>query len=163
MTAARSLFAASFRQLVGARRTYLLAALALLPAFVMFVGSSRMTEARAFEFLHEGPFIVLLLAVVPIIALVLSAAALGEEKRQGTMSFIALRPLPRWVIIATKVTAAWAATFSLVGVGGAVTVAAYAVRTGDWEPLVPMLVMMAINSMTKTGLLPSSSYSSTTT
>ena len=63
------------------------------------------------------------------------------------MSFIALRPLRRWVIIVAKVVAAWAATFSLVGAAGAVTVAAYAARTGDWGPLWPMLVMMAINSL----------------
>ena len=78
MRAALAIAAVSYRQLLEGKRTYLLGALALIPAVVMYVGSSTMTEARAFEFLHEGPLAVLVIAVAPIIALVLATSALGR-------------------------------------------------------------------------------------
>jgi ABC-type transport system involved in multi-copper enzyme maturation permease subunit len=147
MSKATAIFRVGYGQLLGARRSWPLGALALLPAVVMYAGSSTMTDDRAFRFLHEGPFIVLLVAVAPIAALVLATSALGEERRQGTVSFLAIRPMPRWLIVAAKGAAAWAAIFTVVGAGGAATVAAYATRTGDWDPLLPMLLMLAINSL----------------
>ncbi len=147
MRAALAIATVSYRQLLLAKRSYLLGGLSLLPAVIMYVGSSKMTDSRAFEFLHEGPSGVLIIAVGPIVALVLATSALGEERRQGTMSFLTIRPIPRWAIIAAKGAATWAAVFTLVGTGGLAVSVALGLRTGKWETVMPMLVMLGINTL----------------
>lgn len=134
-------------QLLLARRTFLLGALVLLPAVVMYVASSTMTESRAFQFFHEGPIAVLVLAASPLVALVLSTSALGEERRQGTISFLAVRPIPRWGIIAAKGAATWAASFALVGGGGLLMAVALGLRAGMWDTVGPIVALAAINTL----------------
>jgi ABC-2 type transport system permease protein len=147
MRAAVAIAAVSYRQLLSGKRTFFFGAVALIPAVVMYVGSSTMTDARAFEFLHDAPLGILVIAVAPIIALVLATSALGEERRQGTMSFLVVRPIARWAIIVAKGTAAWAAVFTLVGTGGLAVSIAFGLRTGNWDTVVPMLAMIAINTL----------------
>jgi ABC-2 type transport system permease protein len=147
MNAVLAIFGVSYRQLMAGKRTYLLGALALIPAVVMYVGASTMTDTRAFEFFHEGPLGVLVFAVAPIVALVLATSALGEERRQGTMSFLVIRPIPRWAIIAAKGMATWAATSTVVGAAGLAAAAAFGLRTGSWETVVPTLALVGINNL----------------
>lgn len=146
MSGAGAIFAMTYRQLLWVRRTILLVALALLPALVFMIGSGAQTEVRAFRFFHEGPFAVIVLAVTPIVALLLAVSALGEERQQATMSYIVLRPIPRWAIVVAKGLAAWAGVMTVVGIGVVVLGLAFASRAGSLEPVLPMLVMIAINA-----------------
>lgn len=137
----------TMRQLLGGKRALALAALSLLPAFVMFFGSARRTDDGAYEFFHDAPFAVMVLIVLPIISLSLGAAALGDERRGSTLSFITLRPLARSNIAGAKIFAAWLASFLIAG-GGAVAVAVVAgLRAGHWDVVFPMLILAAVNTL----------------
>ncbi len=139
--------AVTVRQLVGGKRAALLAILSLLPAVVMFFGSRRRTDAGAYEFYHDAPFAVMVLLVLPIISLALGAGALGDERRQSTLSFITLRPLPRWSIAAAKIAGAWVASFAVAGIGAVVMAVVGGLRTGQWDLVGPMAVLAAVNTL----------------
>ncbi|MDH3425465.1 MAG: ABC transporter permease [Acidimicrobiia bacterium] len=135
------------RQLLGGKRIWALGALAALPAVVMFFGGRDRTAEDAFEFFHEAPLATMFLVVLPIIPLILGAAALGDERRQHTLSFIALRPLPRWNIVVAKLTGAWVASFAVTGSGSLLLAVALGTSGGGWGPTLPVVLGAAISTL----------------
>jgi ABC-2 type transport system permease protein len=78
--------------------------------------------------------------VVPVVTLIIATAVLGEERRDNTMSFLVLRPVSRFTIAAAKVTAAFAESFALTGLGAFLFGLAVAIRINSFEYLLPLLV-----------------------
>ena len=130
----------TLRQLLGGRRLFVLLPLAAIPGLVMLLGSSDMTPLQAFRFLHDAPIAIVYIIVVPIASLVLGAAALGDERRDGTLAFVALRPVPRATITAAKLGAAWVAASIIGGVASSLPAAVLGSSTGEWSPLLPMVL-----------------------
>ena len=147
MRAAVAIFRVTLRQLLKAKRNWGLLAIALLPALVFGFAQRNMTDFRAFEFLHEAPQAMLIVIVIPITALVIGAAAMGEERSQSTLSFLVLRPIPRFSIVAAKALAAWLTAFIVAGAGGFVLTALLGAFNGNWDTVVPMLVLIALNTL----------------
>jgi ABC-2 type transport system permease protein len=81
---------------------------------------------------------------VPVTTLVLSAAVLGQERRDQTLSFLVLRPIRRSTIAGSKMAAGIVASLSLNGVGATVMGVVYGLRADDWSYLAPMVVGSAI-------------------
>ena len=152
MKAATAIFRVTLSQLLKAKRNWALLAVGFLPALVFGVAQRNMTDGRAFEFFHEPPLAMLLVVVMPIISLVVGAAALGEERSQSTLSFLVLRPIPRVSIIGAKALAAWATSFALVGLAGVVLSGLLGLFNGNWDTLVPLLVLIALNTLGYTAL-----------
>lgn len=143
MSGAIHIVGATMRQILGTRRILLFGALALVPSFIFFLGSDGEQGASLLQgFLDTGSFHFLVAA--PVTTLILSAAALGAERRDQTLSFVALRPISRSAIGGAKMTAAFLAAFSLNATGAAVMGAVYGVRSDDWRYFVPLLVGSAI-------------------
>lgn len=120
MTPVLALFRASLRRALPVKRTVLFGLLSLTPALLFVLAAENRTGEAAFDTLVEtsgGAYFGLLM---PVIAIVLAAGALGDERRDQTLSFITLRPMPRWVIAATKIAAAATAAFAinLIGIFG---------------------------------------------
>jgi ABC-2 type transport system permease protein len=136
----------SLRQLLGGRRLIVLLLLGAIPAVVTWLSTGNRSAASVFEIYHEGAMITLFLIVMPIVSIVIGAAALGDERRDGTLSFLVVRPIPRTGITGAKFLAAWIATATVSMASGALAAAAAAVRTSDWSILVPTLVALAISS-----------------
>jgi ABC-2 type transport system permease protein len=140
------------RQLLGGRRLLLLLPLTAIPGLVMLLGTSDSTAIESFRFLHDAPIAIVYLIVVPIASLVLGSAALGDERRDGTLSFITLRPHARRTITGAKLAAAWGAA-SVIGaiaaVGPAVVLGA---STGEWSPLGPMILGAAVSTAAYTAV-----------
>jgi ABC-2 type transport system permease protein len=141
MTPIIALFGASFRSALPLRRTLLFGLLALTPALLFVLSAENRTGTAAFETLIEVGLAVLFGLVLPVIAIVLASGALGNERRDQTLSFIMLRPMPRWVISVVKTTSSVCAT-SVVTIFGAVTLwATYGIRHGfDTAILVGFIV-----------------------
>jgi ABC-2 type transport system permease protein len=137
----------TLRQLLGGKRLLLFGLLALLPTIVMWFASSNRTGDRVVATFSEAPVAIVFLIVLPVIALVLGAASLGDERRDGTLSFLLLRPLPRTLVAAAKLTAAWLATTGLVGTSAALAAAVVGIRAGDWGYLAPVLVGVALAAL----------------
>jgi ABC-type transport system involved in multi-copper enzyme maturation permease subunit len=130
----------TLRQLLGGRRLLILLPLATIPGLVMLLGTRDMTASDTFRFFHEAPIAIVYLIVVPIASLVLGAAALGDERRDGTLSFIALRPVRRTTITGAKLLAACLAAGVVGGVAAALPAVVLGSSTGDWGPMAPMIL-----------------------
>ena len=140
MTAFAAIGRTTLHQLLGGRRLFVLLPLAAIPGLVMLLGSGDMGATESFRFLHEAPIAIVYIIVVPVASLVLGAAALGDERRDGTLSFIALRPVPRPAITGSKLLAAWLAASVVGGVAALLPAAVLGASTGEWSPLLPMIL-----------------------
>lgn len=136
----------TLRQLLGGRRMIVLGLLGTIPAVVVWLSTPNRTPQSVFEIYHEGAMITLFLVVMPIVSIVLGAAALGDERRDGTLSFLAVRPIPRTGITAAKLLAAWGAAAGISMASGALASVAMSIRSSDWSTLVPTLVAIAISA-----------------
>jgi ABC-2 type transport system permease protein len=134
----------TMRQVVGGRRWIVLGLLALLPAVVMWFASIDPSPPGAFERYNDVPLPTLLLLVVPIVTLVIGSGALGDERRDGTLSFLLLRPIRRSTIAAAKLTAAWLAASLIAGSAGFLASFVLAVRADTWITLAPTLVAVLL-------------------
>jgi ABC-2 type transport system permease protein len=141
MTAAVALTSATIRQLLPTRRAIVMLIAEILPAGIYLLMAGAFTdETAAAERLFVMVVTLYLPLLVPIVTLVIAATALGAERRDGTLSFIVLRPIPRWVIAAAKVAGTIIVAGGLNAVGGLGLSVAYAVETGDWRLVMPLVV-----------------------
>jgi ABC-2 type transport system permease protein len=148
MRAFAALVANTLRQLLGRRRLLLLLLLSLLPAVVLLVALAHTrSSSTAFRTFHDQPLGILFLVVLPIASLVFGAAALGDERRDATLSFILLRPLPRSSLATAKLLGAWAASFAVVGPGAVAMSVVLGIRGGGWQTLGPLLLGVAVATL----------------
>ncbi|MEX1022182.1 MAG: ABC transporter permease subunit [Dehalococcoidia bacterium] len=110
----RVIFMLTLGQLVRQRRTLLLLLIAALPVglallFRLTVGE----DGDEFATALLGHFVVAL--VLPLTALVIGTAALGQELEDGTFVYLIAKPLPRWKVVLAKIGAAWVVTGAVVG------------------------------------------------
>jgi ABC-2 type transport system permease protein len=102
-------------QLVRQRRTLLLALLACLPAAIALlfrVSGGTPEENPDFAPGILGHFITTV--VLPLTALVVGTAALGQELEDGTVVYLIAKPLARWKVVMAKLVAAWLVTAAVV-------------------------------------------------
>jgi len=148
MKAFLALMANTLRQLLGGRRVILLLLMALLPAAVLGVLlAQERTAVGATEIFHQAPLTILFFVVLPVASLIFGAGALGDERRDATLSFILLRPLPRSVLAGAKLLGAWIAAMAVVGVGAAIMSIVLGLRFADWGTLGPLLAAVALSTL----------------
>lgn len=152
MRQASAIFTATLRQILGLRRLLLFGALAAFPGFVFAVASNNERGSAVLRsFLDEGVNIHFSLAV-PVTALILSAAALGAERRDETLSFVVLRPIPRVTIAGSKLASAFAAAAAL-NAGGAFVLGAVAwARADDVGFVLPLMAGSVIATLVYTAI-----------
>lgn len=146
MTAVAAISGVTVRQLVAGKRIWVLVAMAVFPGVMMLLAGRSMTDDRAYEFLNEGPIALTILVVIPITSLILGSAALGDERRGDTLSFLALRPMARWRIVAAKAASAWLVSAAIAAAGAMAAAASLGLLTGDWSLVVPMAVLAVVNA-----------------
>ncbi|HEX6308332.1 MAG TPA: ABC transporter permease subunit [Longimicrobiales bacterium] len=117
MTPLLAIVRVTVRQLTGRTRLLGFGFLSVVPA-ALLAAASRSADPGALDLelgvLLVVPFFAL---VVPITTLILATAALGEERREKTLSFLLLRPISRLEIVLAKSVAAAAvsAGFAVLG------------------------------------------------
>ena len=133
-----ALFLMSIRQALPVRRTIILVLIQLIPALVYILSTQNRTDAAALEsFVAIGASMLLGLAV-PVVAIVLGAGALGAERRDETLSFIAMRPIPRFALASVKTVAAIIAGTAIGLVGALALGIAHVTQYGNISLLVGM-------------------------
>jgi ABC-type transport system involved in multi-copper enzyme maturation permease subunit len=140
MTPAFALFTVSLRQALPKRRTLMLALLELAPAGIYLISTTSRTEEFAVQGAVEVGGAILFALVLPVVSIVVAAGVLGSERRDQTLSFIALRPISRFGIASAKVLAAVIAAFALNAVGAIALASAHAVRFGDPQLFVGLVL-----------------------
>jgi ABC-2 type transport system permease protein len=147
MNTATWIFRLSFRQLVQRKRAIGLILLTALPGIVLAIASASVSEGDLVELYHElnvGLFLAVGLAVT---ALLNAASAFGEERRSSTLSYIVVKPVPRWIIAVSVTAAASAATLALAGIGMALTWIVAIITIGDVAIGVPAVVALVAESL----------------
>ena len=115
------LFRLALRRLLLRRRSVLLAFAPMLAALVAVIQAAGGTAgASDFASLMEQLFLPLIL---PFLALVIGASAIGEERDDGTILYLASTPLPRLAIAVPALAAAAIATVVVCAPGLAITIA----------------------------------------
>jgi ABC-2 type transport system permease protein len=113
----RVLISLTARQLLGRRRTVVMALALALPVLIAVVyrvagGPDPGDSSQEFALSLVDQLIFALL--LPLVALVLGTAALGAEIEDGTAVFLLTKPVERWRIIAVKIGVAATTTIVLV-------------------------------------------------
>ena len=140
MRAAWAITTATVAQVLTLRRAIIFGVAALSPTLVYLLLVSTLSEEAALDRLGAMIFFVYFPLLVPIISLIVASGVLGAERRDGTLSFLVLRPIPRWVIAAAKAAAAVIVAGGLNAFGALALTVSYAVETGDWNLVIPLLV-----------------------
>lgn len=117
MTPLLAIVRVTTRQLTGRIRLLGFGVFSLVPA-ALLAAASRSADPGATD-LELGVLLVvpLFALVIPITTLILATAALGEERRERTLSFLVLRPIGRLQIVVAKTLAAAAVStgFAVLG------------------------------------------------
>ena len=128
------ILALTLRQIASVRRLLIVGLLAALPV-ALTVAIALLGESPA-----EGPdsdFVEIAIAglvagiVLPIASMALAAPAFGDDVEDGTLSFIALTPIPRWRIALEKFAAPVVIAAPLTVTSGFLT--AYLGLQGDFQ------------------------------
>ncbi len=103
------------RQLLGRRRTILLALLAAIPILLAALYRLASPESpQALEGFTESVFVALIVTLLlPLIALLFGTAAFGAEIEDGTVVYLLAKPVPRWAVVLAKWVVAAAAAVAL--------------------------------------------------
>ncbi len=109
MRALGPLVLVTLRSLLGRRRILLMLLLVALPVLVGL--AIRLGGGRA-----DAPAILdtlVIRTVLPLVALVIGSAALGSEIEDGTVVYLLVKPVPRWVVALAKIAVAVGLTLVL--------------------------------------------------
>lgn len=136
----------TLRQLLGGKRLIVLGLLGAIPAVVVWLTTANRLSSKMLETYNESAIPILFLIVMPITSIVLGSASLGDERRDGTLSFLVVRPIPRSVITAAKLAAAALAAVAVSALSGILASVAVSIRASDWSTLVPTVVGLAISA-----------------
>jgi ABC-2 type transport system permease protein len=130
LSALAALFRLTLRQHVRARRLLVLGALFLLPAAVALAARYVNPDLGA-EHLEVALVLTLIPhALVPLAALLYASGMIQDELEDQTLTYLLIRPLPRWTMYTTKLAATILATSLLADFFCLVTYAAIFVGPG---------------------------------
>lgn len=140
MRALAAITGMSIRQLIGLRRFIIFSIAALAPAAVLLLLSQALADEAALNRLLAMVVALYFPLLVPIVTLIIASSALGDERRDGTLSFLVLRPIPRSIIVFSKFLATMVVAGGLNGVGAVALTAVYGIETGSWNLVIPLVL-----------------------
>ena len=129
-----AILALTLRQIASVRRLLIVGLLAALPVALTIL-VTMLGEMDSGSNGDVDDFIVVVVTglvvgvVLPIVSMALAAPAFGDDLEDGTLSFIALTPIPRWRIALAKLAAPVIISAPVAAIGGIVT--AYVGLQGD--------------------------------
>lgn len=140
MRAAWAITTTTIRQLLGVRRMIVFGLAELAPAAVFLLMAQTLAQEAALDRLLGMVVGLYFPLLVPIVTLIVAASALGDERRDGTLSFLVLRPIPRSSISLSKFGGAVIVAAGLNLFGAIALTVVYGVETGSWGLVVPLAV-----------------------
>jgi len=140
MTPLLAIIRVTIGQLTGRTRLIGFALLSLVPA-VLLAAVSRSQQSSALD-LELGVLLVVpfFSLVIPITTLILATAALGEERRDKTLSFLVLRPIGRWEIALAKCIAAAGVSIGFTVLGALALSLTWIAVGGSFDVFLPIVL-----------------------
>jgi ABC-2 type transport system permease protein len=152
MTAAVAVTVRTSASLLGMKRLVGFGLLEIGPALIYLASSARVVSTELPERITAFAATLFFPLVVPVVTVVLAANALGGERRDGTLSFLVLRPIPRSAISAAKITGAATATIVLNAIGALALGLVHVLIGGSAALIPPLLVGAAVASLVYTAV-----------
>jgi ABC-2 type transport system permease protein len=140
MRAAWAITRTTIQQLLGLQRFIIFGIAELAPAAVFLLLSQTLSEEAALDRFLGMVAAIYFPLLIPIVTLIIAASALGDERRDGTLSFLVLRPIPRSVITGSKFLGAIIVAVSLNAIGAIALTVVYGIETGSWSLALPLIV-----------------------
>ena len=147
MRAFTAMVRVSFRQLMGRKWVILVGLVALLPSVIMLVMTRNAWLGRLPAEFLEGPLLTLFFFVLPLTSILLGSTALGEERRDGTLSFLVLRPRRKEVVVGAKLGSAWLAAWLICGASGTLAAVILGIASGVWRMVIPVIVATGLSTL----------------
>ena len=144
MTSFAAIVRVTLRQLTGGKKIIGFGLLSLIPAALLyFAARARVLDGLDTDLggLGVSPFFAV---VLPLTALILAGSALGDERRDKTLSFLVLRPMSRLAIVTAKTLAACTASLGFTLVGTVALTLVYAAAGGRINVMPAIFVGAAV-------------------
>src|SRR5262245_12366176 len=111
-----TLYTLTLRQHVHGKRWMIMAALFLLPIGLAILIRSTATHvpSTALEFVIVFMFIPQ--AILPLVALIYASGIIQDEQEEQTITYLLIRPIPKWALYTVKLLATWTTAVALVAV-----------------------------------------------
>ena len=147
MRAAAVIIRAVVARLLGRRRSLWLMVLSAAPAPILFLVAQGRPPARGAQLYDDITLVLGVFILYPVVALIVSTAALGEEWKNHTLPFLLLKPVSRWLIALCVVVAAALSSFLVLEAGVLLTWLAGGIVSGDWSLGLATTLAVAIQSV----------------
>jgi len=100
-----TLFTLTLRQHLHGKRWIVMALLAIIPAVLVILarGTSRNVPGMFLEF--SFGFMLIPQVILPLIALVYASGILQDEQEEQTITYLLIRPIPKWALYPVKLAA----------------------------------------------------------
>ena len=134
----------TLRQHLHGKRWMVLALLFLLPAglAILVARDGADVPGRFLEFVLM--WILIPQALLPLVALLYASGIIQDEQEEQTITYLLIRPIPKWLMYAVKMAATWTTTVLLVIALTVLTYAAIYVQSGrrNFRGVLPMLARL---------------------
>jgi len=147
MTVLYAIFLGLLTRLLNWRRFFWLALMAAAPAPILFLVARSESAGQGVSLYNEITLTLGLSILYPVVALIISTATLGQEWKTGTLPFLLVKPVSRWMIAIGALAAASVASFVVIEAGVLLTWLVAGVVGGDWSVGVATTVAVAIQSV----------------
>ena len=134
-------------RLLGRKRLIWLGLLSASPAPILLLTAYGGPELQGIQYYNDITVALGFGIVYPVVALIIATAALGEERKQDTLSFLLLKPVSRWTIALSAVVAAAVGSFLVLGAGVLATWVVGGLVGGDWSVGVATTLAIALQSL----------------
>ena len=112
--ACATLYALTLRQHLHGKRWLVLVLLFLLPAAMAAVIRSAHSQLPSVLLEFVLSWILIPQALLPLIALLYASGIIQDEQEEQTITYLLIRPVPKWLIYIVKMLATWTTTVLLV-------------------------------------------------
>jgi ABC-2 type transport system permease protein len=109
-----ALYVLSLRQHLHGKRWIALAVLFLLPAGMAIVIRESWAQVPPLFLDFALDWILVPQAILPLIALLYASGIIQDEQEDQTITYLLIRPLPKWLLYVVKMIATWTTTVVLV-------------------------------------------------
>src|SRR5437764_13246543 len=130
LTSLWTLYGLTFRQHLHGRRWIVMSGLFLLPLALTILVRATAPEAPLIEIEFILAFMLIPQALLPLVALVYASGIIQDEQEEQTLTYLLVRPIPRWAIYVVKLLATLTTTVLLTTIFTALTYAVIYVGSG---------------------------------
>lgn len=126
-----ALYGLTLRQHLHGKRWLITAALFLLPACLALVVRTTAPNSPPFVGEFVLAFLFIPQALLPLVALIYASGVIRDEQEEQTITYLLVRPIPKWAIYLVKLLATMTTTVILTIVFTLLTYAAIFVGSGE--------------------------------